>query len=277
MDFDSETSEYKYMADTLLGQISYLENKIVQPLPRSEKEAWNKAKQGFKFPAIFEVGTLGYLDLVEISQSQPEVSLKEYKELQLLDREQLLKKAAGIEIFYPATNKNDLFFYLTRGYLQQDINISEKINRWKKFDRLLVLSQDLILLMYGTQKAFAETPKSNQHQNIEDLIFLYDELLGLKNTPGVVSIMAGINVVTNTPDMDHYIYDKLYFYIDTYVKQTPLPISSGGEVLTLDEAIGMNKDEWKSFITRNFPGEESSHPFSIRSDFVLQTFYRLNY
>lgn len=265
------------MQDSLLGQISYLENKSVQPLPHSEKEAWNKAKQGFKFPTLFEVGTLGYLDLIEISQSKPNVSLKEYKELQLLDREQLLKKAAGIEIFYPAVSKNNLFFYLTRGYLQQDADISDKINRYKKFDRLLVLSQDLILLMYGSQKVFAETPKFRRHQNIEALIFLYDELLGLKNTPGVISAMAGIDVVNNTPDMDHYIYDKLYFYIDAYTNQTPTSPTADGEVLTLDEVIGMNKDEYQSFISRNFPCEQSSHPFITRSDFVVQTFYQLNY
>ena len=272
---DQESSEYKYMEDSLLNQIYYLEDKRIEPLPHSEKEAWKKAKQGFKFPTLFEVGTLSYLDLVEISQSIPEVSLKEYKELQLLDREQLLKKAAGIEIFHPTVSKSDLFFYLTRGYLPKDTDISDKIDRWKKFDRLLLLSKDLILLMYKTQKQFAETPEFSRHKNIEDLIFIYDELLGLKNTPGVISAMGGIEVVTNTADMDNYIYDKLYFYIDAFANQTPASPVYGNNVLTLEEVIGMNKDDWNNFIAENFPA--NTIPFTTRSDFVMQTFYKLNY
>jgi len=270
-----ESSEYKYMEDSLLNQIYYLEDKRVEPLPHSEEEAWKRAKQGFKFPTFFEIGTLNYLDLIEISQSEPDVSLKKYKELQLLDREQLLKKAAGIEIFYPTVSKSDLFFYLTRGYLPMDIEISDKINRWKKFDRLLPISKDLILLMYKTQKQFAETPKFNRHKNIENLIFIYDELIGFKNTPGVISAMGGIEVVTNTSDMDNYIYDKLYFYIDAFANQTPTSFDHEQNALTLEEVIGMNKDDWKRFISENFP--TNNIPFTSRSDFVMQTFYKLNY
>ena len=274
------SSEEKYMEDSLLSQIYYLENKSVQPIPHTEKEVWTRAKQGFKFPNLFEVGTLGYLDFIEISQYKPDVGLKEYKELQLLNREQLLKKAAGIEHFYPTVSKSNLFFYLTRGWLPEDTDISDKMNRWKKFDRLLVLSQDLILLMYGSQKVFSETHPSNRHQNIEALVFLYDELLGLKNTPAVISVMAGIEMVTNTSDMDHYLYDKLYFYIDAFSNQTPTSpgdCTNSSNVLTLDEVIGINKDEWKDFIDRNFAGQSSNLPFTARSDFVVQTFYQVNY
>lgn len=264
---------HDYQEDTLLSQVHYLENRRVEPIPYTETEAYGRAKQGFKFSTYFEIGTLTYLDLIVISQESPNVDLKTYKELQLLDREQLLKKAAGIEHFHPTISGSDLFFYLTRGWFPKDVNIAEKIKRWNRFEKLLLLSQELILLMYKTQKQFAEIPLDFRYKNIEDVVVLYDELLGLKNTPGVISKMAGIDVVIHSTDMDNYIYGKLYSYIETATIQTPFS-EDGSEVLTFDQVIGFNKDEWTDFVKRNYFTQPI--PFETRSDFVMQMYYRMD-
>jgi len=269
----AQSINHDYQEDTLLSQIYYLENQRVEPIPHTELEAYNRAKNGFKFPSHFEIGSLTYLDLIEISQEQPSVDLKTYKELQLLDREQLLKKAAGIEHFHPTISKADLFFYLTRGWFPKDVNIAEKIKRWNQFEKLLPLSQELILLMYKNQKHFAEAPLAVQYKNIESLVFLYDELLGLRNTPGLISKMAGMDVAIRSKDIDNYIYGKLSSYINAAATQTPYS-ENRTEVLTFDEVINFNKDEWVDFIKRNYFNQDI--PFGTRSDFVMQMYYHMD-
>ena len=51
----------------------------------------------------------------------------------------------------------------------------------------------------------------------------------------------------------------------------------GEDSIKMWQVIGINKDEWKDFLNRNFSGQSNNLPFTARSDFVIQTFYQLNY
>ena len=269
----TDTINLQYQRDTLLSQVFYLENKRVEPIPYTEEEAWERAKSGFQFPSYFEIGTLQYIDLLEISTYSPTVDLQTYKSLQLLNREQLLKKAPIIIYFHPAVTKADLFFYFTRGWLPYDINIAEKIERWNQFDQALSLNQDLLLLLYNTQKHFAELPIAQRYVNIDKVVFFYDAFVGMNTTAGILSEMAGIEVFLHSTDMNAYIYNKLHTYIQTAAVQTPFS-EDESEVFTLDKVISVSKEVWDAFVTQNYP--EQSIPYNTRSDFVMQQFYCLD-
>ncbi len=269
----TDTINLQYQRGTLLSQVYYLENKRIESIPHSEEEAWERAKNGFQFPVNFEIGTLQYIDLVEISMYPPTVDLQTYKALQLLNREQLLKKVPAILQFHPAVTKADLFFYFTRGRLPYDINIAEKIQRWNQFDHLSPLNQDLLLLLYNTQIHFAELPQPRRYTHIDKVIFFYDLFVGLQTTAGILSEMAGIEVLLHSTDMNTVIYNKLYTYIQAAAVQTPFS-EDGYEAFTLDKVISVSNEVWNAFVTRNYP--EQSIPYNIRSDFVMHRFYCLD-
>ena len=269
----TDTINQQYQRDTLLSQVFYLENKRIEPIPHTEEEAWERAKNGFQFPAYFEIETLQTIDLVEISMYPPTVNLQMYKALQPLDREQLLKKAPIIIYFHPAVTKADLFFYFTRGWLPYDINIAEKIQRWNQFDQLLSMNQELLLLLYNTQTHFAELPTPQRYTHIDKVIFFYDAFVGLNTTAGILSEMAGIEVLLHSTDMNNYVYNKLHTYIQAAAVQTPFS-EDEYEVFTLDKVISVSKTVWDAFVTRNYP--EQSIPYNTRSDFVMHQFYSLD-
>jgi hypothetical protein len=207
--------------------------------------------------------------LVDIYKYKPVVDLSTYKDYEFLDGEQMLKKASDVEIFYPAISKDSLYFYLTRGYLPEDNEISKKIEKWKKFEKMLDITQDLILLLYDNQKAYSES--DTLYPNIESGIRLYDELLGLKDTPALISYKFGIDVAANAFNQEIMIYDKLYIYIQAFATQTPITLN-GVRSLTLESVMGFSKNQWNEYMKKNFPQENI--PYNNRSDFVMRTFYQ---
>jgi len=157
--------------------------------------------------------------------------------------------------------------------IPRNINTGEALERWNKFGNLLQISQELILLMYETREAFANAPDSIRPKNIENIVFLYDDLLGDRNMPSILSNEAGIFVALFSTDMHHFIYAKLYNYINTASRQTPTATGKV-EVLSFDESIDFNKDQWDEYVRRNFPGEDIK--WETRSDFVMQMFYNID-
>jgi len=232
--------------------------------------------QGYKYPFYFQIGSLDHADLIDIGYDPPNVDLETYKALQLLDKAQLSKKAAGIERFYPAITKKDLFFYLTRGRLPEDGQMGEKLERLNKFEKLITLNQNLILLIYKTPEAFATASGAERKKNLESIIFLYDELMGIPSTPALISKMVGMGLKMPNPNIDNYLYWKLYRYIEVSSSQTPASFDGGGgvEVLDFERVIGFNSDEWKAYMKRNYPSTIA--PYETRSDFVLREFYDLD-
>lgn len=261
--------------DTLHSHTFHLQNRRVESAPNTEKEAFQKALKGYKYPFYFEIGTLRNIDLIEIQQDPPNVDLEKYKSLRLLDKAQLLKKTPGIERFYPAITKKELFFYLTRGRLPEDTRISQKLERLNKFEKLIVLNQNLLLLIYKTPEAFAEASGDTIKKNIENIIFLYDELMGIRSTPGLISIMAGIDLKMPNPNVENYLYWKLYRYIEVSSSQTPSAFYGNGvEVLDFETVIGLNRDEWRKYVKHNYPSLTPA--YEARSDLVLGEFYDLS-
>jgi len=264
--------------DTLHSHGSRLQNRRVESAPNTEREAFEKAIKGYKYPFYFEIGSLKNIDLIEIGQDPPNVDLETYKSLDLLDKPQLLKKASGIERFYPTITKKDLFFYLTRNRLPEDTRISEKLERLNKFERLINLNQDLLLLIYKTPEAFAEASGDTRKKNIEDVVFLYDELMGIRSTPSLISRMAGIDLRLPNPNVDDYLYWKLYRYIEISASQNPSAFYGNDiRVLDFNTTIGVKKDDWVKYMKQNFPSSTSlDSTYETRSDFVLSEFYDLD-
>ena len=270
---DNDISNKSFEKDTLLHSVHRLQHRRVESIPFNEEEAFQKAIEGYKYPFQFDIGSLSYLDLVEIGQDPPNVDLKIYKSLQLLDKAQLLKKTRGIERFYPTITKKDLFFYLTRKRLPEDIRISQKLERLNKFEKLLPLNQDLILLLYQDPEAFAEAWGPSRKNNIEEVIFLYDELMGIRSTPALIEKLVGIDLKMSGPNVESYLYWKLYRYIEISASQTPNSGDRRIEALTFEKVIGFNKDEFQAYTKLNYP--TSPLDYGIRSDFVMQEFYDL--
>jgi len=272
------TPNLNFEKDTLLTHTSRLQNRRVESSPNTEEEAYQKAIQGYKYPFYFQIGSLDYVDLVDIGYDPPNVDLETYKALSLLDKAQLLKKAAGIERLYPTITKKDLFFYLTRGRLTEDQKIGVKLERLNKFEKLITLNQNLILLIYKTPEDFATASESERKKNLESIIFLYDELMGIPSTPGLISRMLGIELKTPSSNVDNYLYWKLYRYLEVSSSQTPSSILSNNrnsiEVLDFETVIGFNVDEWKAYIKKNYAS--LTLPYESRSDFILREFYDLN-
>jgi len=268
------TKNKNFEDNTSYSPIIQLQNRRIESVPNTEQEAYDKAIKGYKYPLYFEIGSLKNIDLFEINQDPPNVDLETYKSLTLLDKSQLLKKAAGIERFYPNINKKDLFFYLTRGKLPEDTQIFEKLSRLNKFEKLLDINQDLLLLIYKTPEDFASASKDSRKKNIENLIFLYDELLGIKSTPGLISRMAGIDLKIPNPNVEEFLYSKLYRYIQVSSSQTPNTYNENGvKVLDFEDVIGLTKDAWLKYINENFPSTDTS--YETRSDFIMREFYDL--
>lgn len=157
--------------------------------------------------------------------------------------------------------------------IPRNINTGEALDRWNKFGKMLQISQELILLMYDTREAFANTAYSIRPKNIEKIVFLYDELLGDRSMPGILANEAGIFVGLFSTDMHHFIYAKLYNYINTASSQTPTSTEKV-QVLSFDDSIGYNKDQWEEYTHKNFPGEDIA--WKTRSDFVMQMFYNID-
>jgi len=268
------TKNKNFEDNTSYIPVIQLQNRRIESVPNTEQEAYDKAIKGYKYPLYFEIGSLKNIDLFEINQDPPNVDLETYKSLTLLDKSQLLKKAAGIERFYPNINKKDLFFYLTRGRLPEDTQIFEKLSRLNKFEKLLDINQDLLLLIYKTPEDFASASKDSRKKNIENLIFLYDELLGIKSTPGLISRMAGIDLKIPNLNVEEFLYSKLYRYIQVSSSQTPNTYNENGvKVLDFEDVISLNKDAWLKYINQNFPSTDPS--YETRSDFIMREFYDL--
>jgi len=271
-----ETSKSNFEEGTLQTHVSRLQSRRIDVVPNTEEEAYQKAREGYKYPFYFQIGSLEYADLIDIGYDPPNVDLKTYKAVHLLDKPQLLKKARGIERFYPSISKKDLAFYLTRGRLPDDNRIAEKLKRLNRFEKMDVLNQNLLLLVYGSPEAFASVIPSKRKKNIEEIVLLYDELMGIPSTPGLISVMAGIDLKLPNANVESYLYWKLYRYLEVSSSQTPSSLKSGGkaEVLDFETVIGFNSDQWTKYLHDNFGSLKVR--FEARSDFVLNEFYDLD-
>jgi hypothetical protein len=239
----------------------------------SEEEAWNLANSGYRFPGIPKVGKLTKQELLELAMYPSIVSFSKYQELQLLSRHQLLRKAKGIEVFYPNISKSDLFFYLTRGWLPQDVSISAKLKRYYTFENLLETTKMLFMLMYTNVVEFCSAKASGKYPNIEKVLLLYDEMLGIDTTIDLISKLFGINIVGESMSiMNTLLYSKLYAYIKVFTTQTPSPTPEFTSPINVEQSVGMSEQEWKN--TDIY--KEYKQPYETRTDYIIQTFYNLD-
>jgi hypothetical protein len=248
--------------------VAYEKDRVFQGEPVSEREAWILANKGYRFEAGVEIDHLTALDLAELfwNPVQPHIHLQDYKDLRLLSRDQLLRKVFGIQELYPEITKADLFFYLTRGFLPYDTDVTRKLKRYRRFEKFLDITQDLFLLMY--QDAIDYATSETRYPNIERVLELYDQLLGFDTTTSLIAKMFGIEVVGGLTPSDTLLFAKLYAYIKAFVTQTPAPKDDLNPI-SLEESVGMGSNEWETSEIY----QKQKMPYETRTDTVMQTFY----
>jgi hypothetical protein len=257
-----------YLDDTTLSQAYYLEGKKIEKIPDTEEEAWNRAKQGYLFPPFFSIASLSELDLVEIAQYEPFTTLEEYKRLQGLSRVELLRRVPGLEILYPTISKSDVFFYLTRGWLPQDTNAKEKVNRYNLFMHLTPSIQQLFYILYPTAKDFAmafEPTDKPLGSKIEFNLLLYDQWLGLPSTPYIITKNLGIYLSPQDED----IYISFLSVIEAYLRSA----SENSSTIPIDfqQVVEMSSSDWNRFQKQ----ENISIPYERRTDYVMRVYYKV--
>lgn len=260
--FQEKEAQGKYSLDNELGSIN-------------EEEAWHLANNGYRFPPNATIGSLSSLDLLDLTLNPAIVSLQTYKDLQLLNRDQLLRKSKGLQVFYPNIISSDIFFYLTRGWLPNDITISSKLQRYHTFEKLLDTTKKLFFLLFDNAVDFSLYP--NKYPNIERVLLLYDEMLGFETTIYLISKLTGIHIVGITMEMQNtLLYGKLYAYIKAFATQTPKSNLTGIEPITLEKSIGMNEEEWNEYILENnHQNNNINHTsYETRTDYIMNTFYK---
>lgn len=247
---------------SLFGLLHSEEDKVYESQPVSEEQAWSLANQGYQFDFGFEVGSLSELDLADLflNPVKETLSLQDYKDLQQLSRDQLLRKAAGIEVFYPDIDDEKIFFYLTRGFLPNDANISFKLEGYHRFEKYLQSTQETLLIMYKDVIDYANN--RGRYPNLERVLDLYDEMLGCMDTIPLISKMFGVKVYGVFDDGDEYLIDKIRIYIAAFINEKP----SQKEVpfANLEEVVGMGKPQWE----RTYKSS-----YDVRSDYIMKTFY----
>jgi hypothetical protein len=255
-----------YLDDTALSQTHYLQSKKVEKIPDTEEEAWKRAKQGYLFPPFFSIASLSELDLAEIAEYEPHTTLEEYKSLQDLTRAELLRRVPGLEILYPTVSKSDIFFYLTRGWLPQDVNAQEKLQRYNLFANLTPSVQQLFLILYPTAKDFAmafEPQEKPLGAKLEFNLLLYDQWLGLPTTPYIVCKNLGVDLSLQEEDVYIYFLAMMEAYLRAAFE------TSASVPMDFQRAIEISSPDWHAFQKQ----ESISVPYEHRTTYVMRVYY----
>jgi hypothetical protein len=167
-----------------------------------EKLVYNISKNERQI--VTPVGRFTSNELEDIVEDPPIVDYKNYIKLRKLDPLEIEPVLGEI---IPNINREDAFFYLTRGYLPNNPYIRDKINRYYQYDKLDDINKELIDKMYGDKMKFINRTTKHKY---EDLVINYDKFMGIENKVRELAENTNINI-DNYEDADEGLINEINY------------------------------------------------------------------
>lgn len=136
---------------------------------KTEEDAYYEAIKGQL--SIEDIGILSFEELSDIARWPPNISFYEYMRIRELTLKEMLERVP-LNLFIPLITRGEAFFYLTRGWLDEQYDLPKKLQRLAIYENSQI--KELLDLLYGSKINFV-TALPNP---LEDELLAFDDIFG---------------------------------------------------------------------------------------------------